>query len=129
MATLIHTLTNGDGKLITELRMEDGYINATKMAKAAGKKLSNWLQNKTTRDYLEGFSIEAGIAASMLVQQKHGKGDQQGTWVHPEIAVDVAAWCSVPFKIQVNRLVVRYLIGEISSSESAEVGQNLTSVD
>ena len=61
------------------MRMEDGYINATKMAKAAGKKLSNWLQNKTTRDNLEGFSIEARIAASMLVQQKHGTGDQQGT--------------------------------------------------
>ena len=69
-AGMIHTLTNKDGQLITELRIEDGYINATKMAKAAGKKLSHWLQNKNTRDYLEGFSIEAAIPASALYNKR-----------------------------------------------------------
>ena len=48
MADQIHTLTRKNGQLITELHTEDGYINATKMAKAAGKRLSHWLQNNDT---------------------------------------------------------------------------------
>ena len=123
MSGIVHALTGKDGKLITEMRLSDGYVNATKLVQAAGKKMNHWSSIKKTKEYLDAFAGQAGVAASSLVQQQHGKGADQATWVHPEVAVDIAAWCSVAFKIQVNRLVTRYLSGQITATESAEASK------
>jgi len=42
---------------------------------------------------------------SAMVVTFRGGNSQQGTWVHPEVAVDLAAWISVEFRILVNRWV------------------------
>lgn len=41
-------LKTDDGRLITEMRMTDGYINATKMCESAGKLWGGYFRNKTT---------------------------------------------------------------------------------
>lgn len=112
-----------DGTLVTELRLSDGYVNATKMTKAAKKQLGHWLENRKTKEYLEAFADDIGKPISFFVQRQHGLGSDQATWVHPEIAVDIAAWCSNAFKIQVNRLVHRFLKGEITTEESRQAAQ------
>ena len=47
--------------------------------------------------------------ASALVLTFRGGNSQQGTWVHPEVAVDLAAWISVEFRILVNRWVREWM--------------------
>ena len=91
-------------------RTRDGYINATAMCKATNKLLADYLRLSSTKSYLEGLSVDMGIPISVLVQiQKGGKSGDQGTWVHPEIAVDIGQWCSVPMRIAVNRWVVDWM--------------------
>jgi hypothetical protein len=118
MAEIVHSLTGKDGKLITQMRLSDGYVNLTVMAKACNKKFNDYSRGKAAKEYLEVLSADTGSPVSALVQQQHGSGANQATWGHPEVAVDVAAWCSPVFKIQVNRLVTRYLSGQIKAAES-----------
>ncbi|AFZ11474.1 KilA, /APSES-type HTH DNA-binding domain protein [Crinalium epipsammum PCC 9333] len=81
-------------------RKSDGYINATAMCKAAGKKWNNYYQNDSTKEYLEALAVDLGldvivknpvttIPATALVQVFQGGNATQGTWVHYEIAVDL----------------------------------------
>ena len=56
-------------------RTTDGYVNATAMCKANGKQ---W------NDY---WRTETGIPVSSLCLSLKG-GSYQGTWVHPQVAVD-----------------------------------------
>ncbi|MEM8611753.1 MAG: KilA-N domain-containing protein [Cyanobacteria bacterium P01_H01_bin.105] len=89
----------------------DGYACLTDMAKASGKKVAGYLRLKSTKDYLEGLSLDVQIPTSKLIEIVQGRGDaiEQATWAHPEIAIDFAKWCSVPFRIWANR-TLRLLI-------------------
>ena len=42
----------------------------------------------------------------------------QNTFVHPEIAIHLAQWCSPIFGVAVTRLVRRYLSGQVTTEES-----------
>ena len=81
----------------------DGYVSLTDMAKASGKLVADYLRLKETNEYIQGLSDDMGIPISSLIQTVRGKGKNQGTWAHPEIAIDFAQWCSVPFRIWANR--------------------------
>ena len=58
---------NVEGEII-EQRITDGYINATHLCKAAGKEFKHYLENKSTKDFLNALSFEVGIPTSNLVQ-------------------------------------------------------------
>jgi len=72
-----------DGCIIDQ-RSTDGYINATTMCNAAGKKFSHY--SESAKAFISQLSVEAGIPASVLIQSIHG-GAKSGTWVHPQIAI------------------------------------------
>ena len=85
---------------------EDGYMSATDMAQANGKKVNHWLSLKSTNEFLESFSSVTAIPVTELVQVfQGGLPEEQGTWIHPDIAPDFGTWCSVPFRVQVNRWI------------------------
>lgn len=118
-------LLTGDGTPITVMRLSDGYFDATAMAHNARKRPNDYFRSKSASHYLQGLSVETGIPVSMLVQQKSGSAADQHTWVHPEVAVDFASWCCVEFKIKVNRLVVRYHKGEVTTEESTAAAESV----
>ena len=94
-------------------RATDGYINATEMCKAAGKRFFNYSQLNTTRDYLEVLSSETGIPVSELIQTiKGGPPQLQGTWVHPKVAIHLAQWLSPKFAVKVSDWVFDWLSGQ-----------------
>lgn len=76
-------------------RTTDGYVNATAMCKANGKRWANYRQTDRAWEYAEALSAETGIPASQLVQARHGNE----TWVHPKVAVDLARWISADFAV------------------------------
>jgi len=104
-------------------RISDGYISATAMCEVAGKRWDNYFRLKSTEEYLSVLSTDLKlglieknpfphIGATALIQVFQG-GDysQQGTWVHPEVAVDLAKWLSPEFRMLVNRWVVQWMSG------------------
>jgi len=86
---------------------EDGYINATQMCKAGGKKFAKWYENNSTKELIKELESEIRIRTSQLIDVKKGNSSKfsQGSWIHPDLAVHLAQWISPRFAIQVSRWI------------------------
>ncbi len=116
-------------------RKIDGYINATAMCKAGGKKLNDYLRLKSTKEYFYALSVDTGIPVSgssngsRLVILAGGSFDEQDTWVHFEVAVDLGKWISPQFRIAVNRWIVQWMAGShVEQQQSSAIAFLVSSV-
>lgn len=86
---------------------EDGWLNATDIAKRFKKRPAKWLELSTTQSYIHALAKALGKSDVRksdfgLVATKRG-GAGQGTWLHPKLAVafgrwlddDFAVWCDL----------------------------------
>lgn len=93
-------------------RATDGYVNGTALCQACSKKISHYLENKTTKEFLVELSIETGIPASELIQiVKGGDATNQGSWVHPQVAINLGQWASPQFAVLVSKWVFEWMSG------------------
>jgi hypothetical protein len=91
-------------------RRPDGYINATAMAKAAGRQLCHYLANTRSAEYLRALEGSIGIPMDLLAQSiVTGPNELRGTWVHPRLAVDIARWASPAFAVWMDGWVLEHL--------------------
>ena len=88
-------------------RKDDGYINATELCKAGNKKFNDWSRLDTTKDLIIILSSDAGIPASLLIDTKRGQTSKfdQGSWIHPDLAIQLAQWISPSFALQVSKWI------------------------
>ena len=78
-------------------RTTDNYVNATAMCKANEKRWSDYRESDRCQKYLEALSQTTGIPVFELIDSR--RGNDGGTWVHPQTAVDLARWISAPFAV------------------------------
>lgn len=91
---------------VTFQRQEDGYINATALCKSVGREFHTWNRSKTTIAFINELSYDTHICGTDLVQiQQGGEPHLQGTWVHPQVAINLAQWLSPKFAVQVSKWV------------------------
>lgn len=78
-------------------------VNATQMAKSFGneKRPQFWLGNQYAKDYIEELSKARNIALADLVIVTKG-GNNSGTWMHEDVALEFARWLSPTFAIWCN---------------------------
>jgi hypothetical protein len=114
------------GKVIAEMRVSDGYINATKMCQLSGKRWYDYMRIDTTQAFIQALSSKAGIPALDLVVSQRG-GNHAGTWVHHQVAIHLAMWISPEFAVAVTDLVERYLMGRVTTEESQRAAQAVAS--
>ena len=118
---------------ISVLAREDGFINATAICKAGKKKFNDWyrldstkelinvVENKIKNQYLE--KSDTGNHVSQIIDVKKGNSSKfsQGSWIHPDLAVQLAQWISPTFAIQVSGW-----IRELALTGSVIVGNEKT---
>ena len=77
---------------------------------AMGKRFHHYYRLKQTTAFLEALSPETGIPVSALVQTNKGGNDElsQGSWVHPQVATNLAQWLSPKFAVQVSQWVLEW---------------------
>ena len=101
-------------KEIVYQRVKDGYINATAMCKAGNKLFNDYSQLKTTPLFLQSLSRSTGIPVDLLVSSiMTGPNELRGTWVHPQVAIHLAAWISPEFAVQITKWVFDWMSGKI----------------
>jgi len=85
----------------------DHYVNATELCQAGGKKFNHWYSLDTTKELIKVLESDTGIPASLLVEAKRGQTSKfkQGSWIHPDLAIQLAQWISPSFALQVSRWV------------------------
>lgn len=99
---VVHDL---DGFAVPQ-RRADHYVNATALCKAAGKLWADYWRRDSTQAFLAELAAVMAIPITGLAQVRQGgEPGEQGTWVHPDVAVHLAQWCSPHFAVQVSRWV------------------------
>lgn len=99
------------GDLVCQ-RPSDGYINATAMCQATGKRFHDYNRIGPTQAFMAALAAETGKPVTELVQTlTGGSPDLQGTWVHPQVAINLATWCSPVFAVQVSKWVYDWMSG------------------
>ena len=104
------------------------YVRLNDIAKPFGKRLDNWTRLKSTKELFEAFKTDRCYnGAKPFYTVKGGRVDpsdlrgrsesvaEQGTFAHPDIAIQFAQWCSPSFALWVSRQI-RYLLtyGEVN---------------
>ncbi len=65
------------------------------MCKSQGKQLGHYLENAATKCFSNALSASIGIPIDALMcTLSNVPNAQRGTWVHPQIAIHLAQWCS-----------------------------------
>jgi prophage antirepressor-like protein len=89
----------------------DGMVNATLLCKAGGKTYSNWIRNESVNELVNELESVLQIRRTELITTiKGGNSKLQGTWIHPDLAIQLAQWISPKFAIQVSRWIRELLI-------------------
>ncbi len=93
-------------------RSSDGYLNASDMCKANGKKFNDYRRLKSTKEFLgqlPDFIVKNPVAGIPVTEQNQqliqtiqgGTPEEQGTWIHPYVSINLAQWCSPIFAAMV----------------------------
>lgn len=103
-----------NGTLIHQ-RAVDGYVNATAMCKAVGKNFADYKRLQSTEAFLQELSSVVGIPITgLLYSFQGGRPQDQGTWVHPDVAINLGQWCSPKFAVAVSRWVRDWMAGKFT---------------
>lgn len=118
--------------IIIESRKSDHFINATQMCKAGNKKFNDWnrlesvkelckqleivLKNESDNQNIESeYPVSIQTDLKLIYIKKGGLVSQQGTWIHPDLAIQLAQWISAAFAIKVSRWIRELVItGSVS---------------
>ena len=102
-------------------RAADGYVNATAMCKANGKRWNHYISNDRSQAYIVALTAalrlagnpadptSAGFPADPIQTVCTGPNDLRGTWVHPRLAVDLARWISPHFAVWMDGWILEQL--------------------
>lgn len=100
-------------------------VNATEMAKPFGKRTNNWLNNKQTEELISCISAVTGIPATELVQVRQGGApEDQGTWLHEDLALVFAQWLSPQFYLWCNARVKELLTTGVAINPLANASRS-----
>jgi hypothetical protein len=85
-------------------RESDKYINGTQLCKAGNKKFAHWFSLDNTKELIDTLSVNIGIPTLELIDKKIG-GNHTGTWLHPDLAIQLAQWINPKFALQVSKWI------------------------
>lgn len=88
-----------------ESRDSDKFINATQLCKAGNKQFKDWYRLESTQELVK--ELENELKTSNLIDVKRGNSKKfnQGSWVHPLLAIHIAMWISPKFAIKVSQWI------------------------
>jgi hypothetical protein len=111
LALISHEIEN----TLIHQRAVDGYVNATAMCKAVGKNFADYRRLAGTEAFLRELGGSMGIPIDQLIVTIiNGSNDQRGTYVHPDVAVNLGQWCSPKFAVAVAKWVREWMTGKFT---------------
>lgn len=120
-------ITHQINEVAIQQRMNDGYLNGTAMCVANGKDIADWLKTEPTLELVTALALDLGITSNsaskpnsiktrvsatypqLVVVKRGSPKNGGGTWLHPDLAIQLAQWCSPTFALQVSRWVFDWL--------------------
>jgi len=105
-----------------EFLRTNAYCDLSQIARPFGKRVDNWTRLKSTQELFQAFKDDAAYGGSApfvnRALRSEGTGrfvDGGGLYVHPDIAIQFAQWCSPKFALWVSRQIRHLMIyGEVN---------------
>jgi len=96
----------------------DGFLNATKVAKQFNKRTKDFLRTKETKEYVSELAKTMGRIClteqnQIVTVVQGGDPENQGTWIHPKLAIYFARWCSANFAVWCDQQIEKILKDKI----------------
>lgn len=88
------------GSQISFISGENVMVNATQMAKSFGKSPKDFLKTEQTKRFIAALSEVKKILSTDLVRVVYG--DNGGTWMHEDVALEFARWLNPALAIWCN---------------------------
>jgi hypothetical protein len=85
--------------LINGVMVPKGFVNATEMCKANRKQIAKYWENVKTKEFLTEYNRCNRNSGYTVITITEGVNEYRGTWVHLDIALDIASWVSPIFKV------------------------------
>jgi phage antirepressor YoqD-like protein len=85
-------------------------VNATEMAKQFNKTAKDWLRIQPSQDFIASLSAVRQICPTGLVKILQGGNQEQGTWMHEDVALEFARWLSPEFSIWCNDRIKELIV-------------------
>ena len=105
-------------------RPSDGYINVTYLCVAGKRQYKHWACLKKTSAFLQALNSSIGIPTDELTKYKSGSNKERATWVHPQVAINIAQWISPEFDVQVSKWIY-----ELAVTGTVTLGKEKTSTE
>jgi hypothetical protein len=102
-------------------RKSDSFVNATLMCKAGEKKFASWYRLDSTKDLIK--ELENELKAD--VQNGGNNKNAQGSWIHPDLAVQLAQWISPVFSLKVSKWIRELALTGSVSLKNEKTSQEL----
>lgn len=96
-------------------------INATTMAKPFGKRAKDFLKTAQTQEFLATLSEVLKIPSSNFVRVTHG--NDGGTWMHEDVAMEFARWLSPMFAIWCNNKIKELMTEGVTALHREHISQ------
>ncbi len=82
-------------------------MNATALCAAGNREYKTW--RRSSDGFLRELSLAVQICtANLAMFEKHGR--DQATWVHPQVAINIAQWISPKFDVKVSAWIYELLV-------------------
>lgn len=89
---------------------EDGWFNATKAAEKYGRRVDVWLKTQETKEYITALCESSNTTEKGYLKTR--RGNNGGTWLHPDLAVVFARWLDVRFGVWCDQQIKLILKGD-----------------
>ena len=106
-------------------------VNATQMGKLFKKKPGDWLRLQSTNDFLNALKdsqnadVRSGLfeESPKLVDTVNG-GNNRGTWMQEDVALEFSRWLSPAFAIWTNKHIKELLLNGRTALNNSKKGLN-----
>lgn len=116
-----------EGNAISFSKGKNVMVNATEMAKPFGKTTKDWLRTNSSHEFISSLSGVRHICPTELVKVvQGGSPEQQGTWMHEDVALEFARWLSPKFAIWCNDRIKELLTTGATSLPKFDVPQTFS---
>lgn len=115
---------------------DDAYLNATAIAKQFGKVVKDYLKTERTQEYIIALSEAVKMASQsdgkkilsqndlVIIKKGNSKNFEQGTWLHPKLAIDFARWLNPKFAVWCDMQIEKILKGGVAEPSDKETNYN-----
>jgi len=110
---------------------DNAFLYASDIAKKFGTRVQKYLKSDRTKDYITALlnsKTPNGVSEQnqLVIVKKGGIPENQGTWLHPKLAIDFARFCSADFAVWCDQQIDKILKNQSNPPPKMELGDSIS---